>query len=425
MRGLVIPLFYAAPASALGGTVFNPPLRAWVYAEDRTAGFPVMDWVGLSVTQGRWDTQSKATLTVPASTYWLDQAALALSTPAYAARLSMDVYWQDMSTPIFSGPVVNVKEVSTARSRLLTFSFPHFMRHFLGRRVILSTSTTGAKFDLGSLAADLALSTVIRQNGFHSASTLKPIGYPATRTDFDDWACTCNAASGSHGSSVNPDFSWGRRLLEEADKLADQFTMFYGLTEVSAATWEIDVAAAYQANDYTDEVWLDLRRGTLSEFSREVDYDAIENVVALKVTGGGAVAWDWDATANAGWGAYEGVYAGDEFDATAASSEADYAVDRFKSGSTTIGGVLVDQPGATFGVDYGRRSLVTLGSPASGYSATKVVVGSEIRASGRRISASVVIGNPPLGWDKSLTEGAGAPMGGGRGLGSRFKVANP
>lgn len=423
MRGLVIPLYFAPPASSLSGTVFNPPLRVWVRAEDRVAGFPVMDWISATVDQARWDIRSKATLTVPASAYWLTQAALAIDTPAYAKRISMDVYWQDMTTPIFSGPPVSVKQMSTRRGTVLTFSFKHFLGHFLGRRVNLSTSTTGAKVDLASGKADTALANFIRANGF-SASTLTPAGYPEDREDFDDWNPTCNTAAGTHATTINPDVSWGRRMAEEVENILDANNMFLGLSEVSAAAWEMDVDADYEEDDLTNEVVLDLRRGTLSSYEREINYEAIENTIALKVPSANVV-WTSDSALAATDGVHEGVYSAQEFDASAASDEKNALLARFKEGSTTYGGVIVDQPGATFMVDYFRRSLVTIRDAVSGVDTTKLIVGSKISATGRRLSASVVVGDPPDGWTAGLIEGDGTPLGGGRGLGSRFKVAQP
>ena len=398
------------------------PLYARIVNESRSRSYPVVDWLSLSVDKGEHDTQTMATLVVRPDAYWLNETSLGFDGTEWGAEISLDVWWQDTTTPIFSGPISNVEMSEDRSGATMLLQFEHWTRHFLSRRVILSSG--GTKLDLGSFKADTAMATLLRRNGFNSGTTVTPIGYPASRTDWDSWAVTTAAGTSSHATKINPDFSNGRRLLEECDALMDAHGMDLTWAETSAGVFTITVAPAYQNNDLTNSVVLDLRRGTLTEYSEKVDYSSLENVLLLKITGGTQL-FTQDATSVAAYGVYEGAYAGQQYDAKAAAEQGTYLKGRFANPIIYFDCTAVDQPGATFNVDYAVRDLVTIRSGAWNRSASKLVVGAKIQASGRDVSCAVALGNPAGGYDAQTREGDGTLLGRGRGLGSRYKIATP
>jgi hypothetical protein len=185
------------------------PLALWVRSADRTAGMPVTDWLSFSCEVGKFSTQGSATLIVRANDPWITMTALDISGIEYGAALSLDVYWQNMTTPLLSGPTTSVKMVEDRSGARIEFTFERWAAHFLNRRI--NFSSTYVKFDAAPATADNALATLLRNNGFDAGAMITPIGYPATRTDFGPVAVTTPAGGGAHATTVNIDVSDGRR----------------------------------------------------------------------------------------------------------------------------------------------------------------------------------------------------------------------
>lgn len=400
------------------------PLALWVRSADRTAGMPVMDWLGFSCEVGKFSTQGSATLTVRANDPWITMTALDISGIEYGAALSLDVYWQNMTTPLFSGPTTVVKMTEDRGGARIEFTFERWAAHFLNRRIFLSSTFT--KADVAPATADNALATLLRTNGFDAGATVTPVGYPTTRTDFGPVAVTTAAGGGVHATTVNVDVSDGRRLLEEAERLMAAYDMNLILAETSAGVFTLTVDPTYQGSDLTDQIKLSLVRGTIVSYSETVDYSSLENTLSITNTaGGGTRAFTHDATSVTNYGVYEGAYAPTQYDATASSEEGTYLKDRFANPTITYDSAAVDQPGATFNVDYTIGDLVTVESGAWGRTTEQLVIGAKIDMSGRIPTASVVLGTPRQGYNPATREGAGTMLGRGRGLGTRYGRAIP
>lgn len=400
------------------------PLALWVRSADRTAGMPVTDWLSFSCEVGKFSTQGSATLIVRANDPWITMTALDISGIEYGAALSLDVYWQNMTTPLLSGPTTSVKMVEDRSGARIEFTFERWAAHFLNRRINLSSSY--AKFDAAPATADNALATLLRNNGFDAGATITPIGYPATRTDFGPVAVTTPAGGGAHATTVNIDVSDGRRLLEEAERLMEAYSMNLTLAETSAGVFTLTVDPTYQGSDLTDQVKLSLVRGSITEYSETVDYSALENTLSLaSSSGGGTRSFTHDATSVTDYGVYEGAYAPTQYDTTAAGEEGSYLKTRFANPTITYDCTAVDQPGATFNVDYAIADLVTVESAAWGRTTEQLVIGAKIDARGRFPMASAVLGTPRQGYNPATREGAGTMLGRGRGLGTRYGRATP
>ena len=400
------------------------PLALWVRSADRTAGMPVTDWLSFSCEVGKFSTQGSATLIVRANDPWITMTALDISGIEYGAALSLDVYWQNMTTPLLSGPTTSVKMVEDRSGARIEFTFERWAAHFLNRRINLSS--TYAKFDAAPATADNALATLLRNNGFDAGATITPIGYPATRTDFGPVAVTTPAGGGAHATTVNIDVSDGRRLLEEAERLMEAYSMNLTLAETSAGVFTLTVDPTYQGSDLTDQVRLSLVRGSVTEYSETVDYSAMENTLSLaSSSGGGTRSFTYDATSVTDYGVYEGAYAPTQYDTTAAGEEGSYLKTRFANPTITYDCTAVDQPGATFNVDYAIADLVTVESAAWGRTTEQLVIGAKIDARGRFPMASAVLGTPRQGYNPATREGAGTMLGRGRGLGTRYGRATP
>lgn len=402
----------------------STPLALWVRSADRTAGMPVTDWLGFSCEVGKFNTQGTATLTVNASDPWLSNAALDISGVEYGASLSLDVFWQNMTTPLFSGPVSIVRMIEDRNGARVEFTFERWLAHFLNRRVFLSATYT--KFDAAPTLADDALANMLRANGFDAGATITPIGYPATRTDFGPVTVTCSAGGSAHGTTINVDVSDGRRILEEAERLMDAYDMNLTLTESPRGTFAVAVDPVYQGSDLTNNVKLSLKRGSVASYTESVSYAAQENVLSITSTsGGGTRSFSQDSTSVTSYGVYEGSYAPTQYDTTAAGEEATYLKGRFAGPAITYDVEAVDQPGATFNVDYAIADLVTAESETWGRSVEQLVTGARIDANGRSVTASVILGEPRQGYNAATREGAGTMLGRGRGLGTRYGKATP
>jgi hypothetical protein len=385
---------------------------------------PVTDWLSFSCEVGKFSTQGSATLIVRANDPWITMTALDISGIEYGAALSLDVYWQNMTTPLLSGPTTSVKMVEDRSGARIEFTFERWAAHFLNRRINLSS--TYAKFDAAPATADNALATLLRNNGFDAGATITPIGYPATRTDFGPVAVTTPAGGGAHATTVNIDVSDGRRLLEEAERLMEAYSMNLTLAETSAGVFTLTVDPTYQGSDLTDQVRLSLVRGSVTEYSETVDYSALENTLSLaSSSGGGTRSFTHDATSVTDYGVYEGAYAPTQYDTTAAGEEGSYLKTRFANPTITYDCATVDQPGATFNVDYAIADLVTVESAAWGRTTEQLVIGAKIDARGRFPVASAVLGAPRQGYNPATREGAGTMLGRGRGLGTRYGRATP
>lgn len=400
------------------------PLALWVRSADRTAGMPVTDWLGFSCEVGKFITQGSATLTVRANDPWITMPALDITGVEYGAALSLDVYWQNMTTPLFSGPTTSLRMIEDRDGARIEFTFERWAQHFLNRRINLSSSY--AKFDAAPATADNALATLLRNNGFDAGATITPLGYPATRTDFGPVAVTTPAGGGAHATTINLDVSDGRRLLEEAERLMAAHDMNLVLAETSAGVFTLTVDPTYQGSDLTDKIKLSLVRGTIVDYSETVDYSALENTLSLTSTsGGGTRSFTHDATSVADYGVYEGAYAPTQYDATAAGEEGSYLKDRFANPTITYDCKAIDQPGATFGADYAIGDLVTVESGTWGRTTEQWVIGAQIDANGRTVKASATLGTPRQGYNPATREGAGTMLGRGRGLGTRYGRAIP
>lgn len=399
------------------------PLAVWIRSADRTAGMPIHDAVSFSCSVGKHPTQGSASLTVPANAPWLSMPALDISGIEYGGCLSMDVYWRDMTTPLFSGPVLTAEMQETRAGATVSFTFEPWAAHLLNRRIYLSSSYQ--KADVATAVADTVLAYIMRANGFDAWTTVTPVGYPETRTDFGPITATCAAAGGTHATSVSIDISDGRRLLEEAERLLEAHDMALVLTETSAGAFEFTIDPNYERYDLSSSVVLSVTRGSLSMFREALDYSKLENTLSLVSTaGGGSRSFTSDTTSTAAYGVYEGAYAPSQFDANAASHEGSYLKGRFALPDNTFEADVIDQPGATFGEDYGIRDLVAVESATWGRTADMLVVGAKLSGL-RNPRASVVLGTPRSGYDAATREGAGTMLGRGRGLGSRFKTAKP
>lgn len=385
---------------------------------------PVTDWLSFSCEVGKFSTQGSATLIVRANDPWITMTALDISGIEYGAALSLDVYWQNMTTPLLSGPTTSVKMVEDRSGARIEFTFERWAAHFLNRRINLSSSY--AKFDAAPATADNALATLLRNNGFDAGATITPIGYPATRTDFGPVAVTTPAGGGAHTTTINIDVSDGRRLLEEAERLMEAYSMNLALAETSAGVFTLTVDPTYQGSDLTDQVRLSLVRGSITEYSETVDYSALENTLSLaSSSGGGTRSFTHDATSVTDYGVYEGAYAPTQYDTTAAGEEGSYLKTRFANPTITYDCTAVDQPGATFNVDYAIADLVTVESAAWGRTTEQLVIGAKIDARGRFPVATAVLGTPRQGYNPATREGAGTMLGRGRGLGTRYGRATP
>lgn len=400
----------------------SSPLRLWIRSADRTAGMPVCDWLDFSCEVGRWDTSGSGSLTVRAADDWLTNAALNITGLEYGGALSMDVFWRDMTTPLFTGPVQAVDMEEDRRGARVQFTFEPFLYHFLSRRIFLASSY--GKTDLAPTVADTVLSTILRANGFNAWSTVTPIGYPVSRTNFGPVTVTCSAAAGTHATTINMDVSDGRRILEEADRLLEAYDLVMTMAESPRGTFVITVGASYQDADLTNSVLLSVRRGTLARYAEKIDYSGLENVLSLGASGG--MRWfTHDATSYGDYGGYEGSYAPTQYDATAAGEEGSYLKTRFALPAVSYEPEVVDVPGCTFNVDYGIRDLVTLESDAWGRQSEQLIIGAKLDASGRDVRVKVVCGKARRGFNASTREGAGTMLGRGRGLGTRYSRAIP
>ena len=385
---------------------------------------PVTDWLSFSCEVGKWITQGSATLTVRATDPWVSMPALDIAGIEYGAAFSLDVFWQNMTTPIFSGPTTAVRMIEDRNGARLEFTFEPWAAHFLSRRVYLSSSYQ--KADIVADVADTVLGYVLQLNGFDAIATVTPAGYPATRTDFGPVSVTCATPAGTHPTTINLDVSDGRRLLEEAERLLDAYDMALAIAESPRGTFELSIDDTYQQNDKSNAVCLSLTRGSVARYSETIDYSALENVLSLVSTaGGGLRAFTQDATSVGDFGVYEGSYAPSQYDANASAEEGTYLKGRFANPAISFDCLAVDQPGATFNVDYAIRDLVTVESEAWGRTSEQLVVGARIDASGRNVRASAVLGEPRAGYNTATREGGGTMLGRGRGLGTRYKTTTP
>lgn len=400
------------------------PLAVWVRSADRSAGMPVTDWLTFSCEVGQYTTQGSASLSVRANDPWITNSALDIGGVEYGASFSIDVFWQNMTTPIFSGPVTTLRMGEDRRGARLEFTFEPWVAHFLNRRIQLSSSY--AKTDMAPLTADDALALLMRANGFNAGTTVTPLGYPATRTDFGPIIVTCNAAGSAHATTINVDISDGRRILEEAERLMDAYDMNILWTESPRGTFTLAVDPTYSGTDRSDSVKLSLVRGSVVSYAETLDYSALENVLSMVSTaGGGARTFSQDATSVGDYGVYEGAYAPMQYDASAAIEESTYLKERFANPLITYDLATVDQPNATFNVDYSIADIVTVESAAWGRTSEQLVVGCQIDANGRIPTATAILGKPRSGYSAMTREGSGTMLGRGRGLGTRYKTPTP
>lgn len=400
------------------------PLALWVRSANRSAGMPVTDWLGFSCEAGKFKTQGSATLTVRATDPWIANTALGISGVEYGAAFSLDVFWQNMTTPIFSGPTTALRMIEDRQGARLEFTFEPWLAHFLNRRVHLASAY--GKSDITTATADTVLAALLRLNGFDSGSTVTPLGYPETRTDFGPVVATCSAAGGVHATTVNMDVSDGRRLLEEAERLMDAYDMNLSYTESPRGTFAITVDPTYQNNDYTDQIKLSLSRGSVVGYSETIDYSALENVLSLVSTaGGGSRSFTSETASVTDYGVYEGAYAPTQYDSTAANEEGSYLKGRFSYPEISYDCAIVDQPGATFNDDYTIGDLITVESEAWGRTSEQLVTGCSIDANGRIPTVTVSLGEPREGYNVATREGGGTMLGRGRGMGTRYKTPTP
>ena len=400
------------------------PLALWVRSADRVAGMPVTDWLAFSCEVGRFTTQGSASLSVRANDPWITNSALDIGGVQYGAAFSLDVFWQNMSAPIFSGPTTTVRMVEDRGGARLEFTFEPWMAHFLNRRINLAAAY--AKTDMGAAKADDALANMLRANGFNAGTTVTPIGYPTTREDFGPVVVTCAAGGTAHATTINVDISDGRRLLEEAERLMEAYDMNLTITESSRGTFAVTVDPAYQGNDYSDKVKLSLIRGSVVSYAETIDYSSLENTLSIVSTAaGGTRTFTHDATSITGYGVYEGAYAPTQYDASAATEEGTYLKTRFANPLITYDLATVDQPGATFNVNYAIADLVAVESAAWGRTSDQLVVGCQIDANGRIPVATAILGEPRKGYNVVTREGGGTMLGRGRGIGTRYKVPTP
>ena len=400
------------------------PLAIWVRSADRSAGMPVTDWLAFSCEVGQYTTQGSASLSVRANDPWITNSALDIGGVEYGAAFSIDVFWQNMTTPIFSGPTTTVRMVEDRRGARLEFTFEPWVAHFLNRRIQLSNAY--AKTDMAALTADDALALLMRANGFNAGTTVTPFGYPATREDFGPIIVTCSAAGSGHATTINVDISDGRRILEEAERLMEAYDMNILWTESPRGTFTVAVDPAYTHQDLSDKVKLSLGRGSVVSYAETLDYSALENVLSMVSTaGGGMRTFSQDAASVTDYGVYEGAYAPLQYDAAAASEEATYLKERFANPLITYDLATVDQPGATFNVDYAIADVVAVESEAWGRSSDQLVVGCQIDANGRIPTATAILGKPRTGYNAMTREGSGTMLGRGRGMGTRYKTPTP
>lgn len=400
------------------------PLAIWVRSADRSAGMPVTDWLAFSCEVGKFTTQGSASLTVRANDPWITNSALDIGGVEYGAAFSIDVFWQNMTAPIFSGPTTTVRMVEDRRGARLEFTFEPWMAHFLNRRIHLAAAY--AKTDMGVATADDALANMLRVNGFNAGTTVTPATYPATRTDFGPIIVTCAAGGTAHATTIDVDVSDGRRLLEEAERLMDAYGMNLLWTESPRGTFAVTVDPVYQGTDRTDKVKLSLVRGSVVSYAETLDYSALENVLSIISTaGGGTRTFTHDPYSVTDYGVYEGAYAPTQYDAAASADEGTNLKTRYANPTITYDLSTVDQPGATFNVDYAIADVVAVESEAWGRSSDQLVVGCQIDANGRIPTATAILGKPRLGYNAATREGSGTMLGRGRGLGTRYKVPTP
>ena len=421
-----------APPTASTG-LGQDDVRLWIRDRTRGRAWPIVAPVSVSCDRGKHPTGSfdVEVLTVEP---WLDNSLLDIENPDYAGRMSFDLYVRDMTTPLWSGPVSQVRRIQRRNGRAIRFSCKrHFFEHLCKRRLVLTENGTKAdSSNTGGLTgpADAAIAALLINHGF-SGSPLTPTSYPfgVSRDDFGpSWAATCATSLGTSSTTLNAEVSDGRNVLDAALAMAEQGDCGFDFEETSAGTWLITVRDGYQVDDQTDNVILSSRFVTASEWSQDLDHETRETVLKMKGKTGNAgsgyqqddqAVWLSDSSAIADDGVSEGNYNAPDQSATALADEIAFQLSLQANPTMAFEIAVADQRGMQFNVDYGIGSLVRTRSEAWGLEAERLVVGAKYQQQGAKRSLVVVLGNPLPSRDRAARE---LPLGqrGGFGAGSRF-----
>jgi len=400
-------------------------LRVQLWSADRLKGFPVSDWLGLSVEMDKHPT-GKGSIALRSSSYALATDALDINaaSPEFGANLSMDVYFRDMTTALFSGPVATAGMREGRGGNVVELSTRTWFENFAARRLIL-TGTNDAGPALNG-KVDVVVEKLLDQNGFDSSGTLTPAAYPGgvSRTDFGGWTvATATTGGGSHATDLTStplDIDDGRQVLDYLLFIFENFDLTVTIAESPAATFTFTITTAYQNNDKTNEAILDVRFGTLASFAETLDYTVLENTVMAKGSGGSPpLLWGNDATSTTDYGVYEGVITVKGADADNRGFEKDLMLTDGKTTDQSWSVKVLDSSLAVFNVDYALRDLVTCQSGAWTRAVTKQVVGCKLSHSGRVGKLDVLLGAPPRSWVKEQAARPGRGRG-GKGAGSRY-----
>lgn len=412
----------AAPVSApFNDGITDKDLRVWLVNGARTVRYPVYGWQSLSVDIGKFG-NGKCSL------------VFGKNRPAFAGLIgstlgfeffeaSIDVFLWDMTTPLFSGPTVapnlaHQGSVASARGSLVAESF---LQHALRRRV--SHSATGATF-----TSTAKVDNVIKAIMNSAFGLLSPGGYPGggsvSRSDFHSFTFTVAAATGSHPTTITFNEQSGGNVVDQCQRLCDQYDLSLTISESSAAHWSIDTAYPYQRNDKSASIILTPYRATMTAFEADTDMTSLANVWLVAGSGKGAAqvqSWAYDSTSVTNRGVFEDRMTSPDADAVSAGpADANYLKDQHKDPTVTYKVPIRQNSHHRFNLDYGVRDLVGIYDPVFARSESQLVVGASVKAdAGGRLGVELVIKTPVTDGLRKMADMTGLP--GGRSSGGRWK----
>lgn len=208
---------------------------------------------------------------------------------------SVDVYYNDMTTPLFSGTVRAFEQATEEPSwaTVISLQLEAIDQHLLRRRLMLSYAN--ATMDSFNIPADNLALTVARW----ATGLVTPVGYPVgfSRSNFGPagWALQIAAL---HAPGAGPVVSFSEESGNNAADILYQVIegngMGLDIVETSPRTWLMDVRTEFTKTDHSDLWRLSDVDGTLKSVRRTVDYSALANVFQMRGAGKeGAQAYFW------------------------------------------------------------------------------------------------------------------------------------